>query len=125
MVEQLYLHVIHQMKLLRQRQKKAHIMEIQLNGGTIEDKVQWAREHLEKPVPVNNVFARDEMIDVIGVTKGKGYKGTFSHATHIYLCVLLEIPSIRSSIAMEPCLRASFYFPFPLYPRSMLLENYT
>jgi len=63
------------MKLLRQRQKKAHIMEIQLNGGTIEDKVQWAREHLEKPVPVSNVFASDEMIDVIGVTKGKGYKG--------------------------------------------------
>lgn len=54
-------------------------MEIQLNGGTIEDKVQWAREHLEKPVPVSNVFAADEMIDVIGVTKGKGYKGTRFH----------------------------------------------
>ncbi|XP_076183434.1 ribosomal protein L3 [Ptiloglossa arizonensis] len=67
-----------QMKLLKQRQKKAHIMEIQLNGGTIEQKVQWAREHLEKPVPVNNVFASDEMIDVIGVTKGKGYKGVTS-----------------------------------------------
>lgn len=53
-------------------------MEIQLNGGTIDQKVQWAREHLEKPVPVNNVFASDEMIDVIGVTKGKGYKGTFN-----------------------------------------------
>jgi len=65
------------MKLLRQRQKKAHIMEIQLNGGTIEDKVQWAREHLEKPVPISSVFAADEMIDVIGVTKGKGYKGMF------------------------------------------------
>lgn len=63
------------MKLLRQRQKKAHIMEIQLNGGTIEQKVQWARDHLEKPVPVTNVFGPDEMIDVIGVTKGKGYKG--------------------------------------------------
>ena len=53
-------------------------MEIQLNGGTIEQKVQWAREHLEKPVPVSNVFAPDEMIDVIGVTKGKGYKGIFN-----------------------------------------------
>ncbi|KAI4496863.1 PREDICTED: 60S ribosomal protein L3 [Polistes canadensis] len=67
-----------QMKLLRQRQKKAHIMEIQLNGGTIDQKVQWAREHLEKPVPISNVFAPDEMIDVIGVTKGKGYKGVTS-----------------------------------------------
>lgn len=50
-------------------------MEIQLNGGTVEDKVKWAREHLEKPIPVASVFAQDEMIDVIGVTKGKGYKG--------------------------------------------------
>lgn len=63
------------MKLLKQRQKKADIMEIQLNGGTIQDKVQWAREHLEKPVPISTVFAQDEMIDCIGVTKGKGYKG--------------------------------------------------
>lgn len=50
-------------------------MEIQVNGGTIEDKVKWAREHLEKPIPIDSVFAADEMIDCIGVTKGKGYKG--------------------------------------------------
>ena len=68
------------MKLLKKRQKKAHIMEIQLNGGTIEQKVQWAREHLEKPVPVSQVFGPDEMIDVIGVTKGKGYKGLCTFA---------------------------------------------
>ena len=66
-----------QMKLLKQRQKKAHIMEIQVNGGTIEDKVKWAREHLEKPIPIDSVFAQDEMIDCIGVTKGKGYKGMY------------------------------------------------
>jgi len=50
------------MKLLKKRQKKAHIMEIQLNGGTIEEKVQWARERLEKPVSVSQVFGPDEMI---------------------------------------------------------------
>lgn len=81
--------VFKQMKLLRQRQKKAHIMEIQLNGGTIEQKVQWAREHLEKPVPVNNVFAPDEMIDVIGVTKGKGYKGAINNPSFLSLKLLL------------------------------------
>jgi len=78
------------MKLLRQRQKKAHIMEIQLNGGTIEDKVQWAREHLEKPVPISSVFAADEMIDVIGVTKGKGYKGMFLYTC---ICCVCYLPS--------------------------------
>lgn len=50
-------------------------MEIQINGGTIADKVAWAKEHLEKPIPVNQVFGQDEVIDVIGVTKGKGFKG--------------------------------------------------
>lgn len=59
-------------------------MEIQLNGGTIADKVQWARTHMEKPVPVNNVFAQDEMIDVIGVTKGKGTKGIIIFTKFIF-----------------------------------------
>jgi large subunit ribosomal protein L3e len=50
-------------------------MEVQLNGGSVADKVAFAREHLEKEIPVGQVFAQDEMIDVIGVTKGHGYKG--------------------------------------------------
>ncbi|MCM8651770.1 50S ribosomal protein L3, partial [Lactiplantibacillus sp. E932] len=53
-------------------------MEIQLNGGSIADKVDWAREKLEQPIPIANVFGQDEMIDVIGVTKGHGYKGVTS-----------------------------------------------
>jgi large subunit ribosomal protein L3e len=57
------------------RQKKAHIMEVQLNGGDIAAKVAWFKEHLEKPVSVKQVFNEAEMIDCIGVTKGKGYKG--------------------------------------------------
>jgi large subunit ribosomal protein L3e len=67
-----------QIRLIKQGQKKAHIMEIQLNGGTVEDKVNWVKEHLEKPVPINQVFAQDEMIDCIAVTKGKGFKGVTS-----------------------------------------------
>jgi len=67
-----------QMKLMRRRQKKAHLMEIQVNGGTIDDKVNWAKEHLEKQVAVDQVFAKDEMIDCIGVTKGHGVKGVTS-----------------------------------------------
>ena len=67
-----------QMKLMRRRQKKAHIMEIQLNGGSVSDKVNWARERLEKTITVDQVFSPDEMIDVIGVTKGRGYKGVTS-----------------------------------------------
>jgi len=58
------------------RQKKAHIMEIQLNGGAdVAAKVAWAKEHMEKAVSVKQVFNESEMIDVIGVTKGHGFEG--------------------------------------------------
>merc|ERR1712076_335349 len=67
-----------QQTILHRRQKKAHIMEIQLNGGSVADKVNFAREHFEKEVPVTDVFAMDECIDVIGVTKGHGFKGVTS-----------------------------------------------
>jgi len=78
--------IVHtQMKILRRRQKKAHIMEIQLNGGSIADKVKFARDHLEKQISVNQVFGQDEMIDVIGVTRGRGFKGVTSrwHTTKL------------------------------------------
>jgi large subunit ribosomal protein L3e len=74
-----------QMKLLKKRQKKAHIMEIQLNGGSVADKIKFARDHLEKQVSVNQIFAQDEMIDTIAVTRGHGYKGVTSrwHTTRL------------------------------------------
>ncbi|KAI8049771.1 60S ribosomal protein L3 [Syncephalis plumigaleata] len=64
-----------QIRKVKIGQKKAHIMEVQLNGGSIAQKVDWAREHFEKTVDVNSIFEQDEMIDVIGVTKGKGFEG--------------------------------------------------
>ncbi|XP_065183642.1 large ribosomal subunit protein uL3-like [Sycon ciliatum] len=67
-----------QIKLVPISQKKAHLMEIQINGGSIADKVDFARERLEKQLPVNKVFGQDEMVDVIGVTRGKGFKGVTS-----------------------------------------------
>merc|ERR1712033_144017 len=33
-----------QQKILRRRQKKAHIMEIQINGGSVAEKVEFARD---------------------------------------------------------------------------------
>ena len=67
-----------QMKGLSLRQKKAHIMEIQVNGGSVAEKVDWCKDHFEKDVPVNTVFSEAEMIDCIGITKGRGYHGVTS-----------------------------------------------
>ncbi|THH18025.1 hypothetical protein EW146_g2905 [Bondarzewia mesenterica] len=56
-------------------QKKAHLMEIQVNGGSVADKVEFAQGLFEKPVEVSSVFEQDEVIDVIAVTKGHGFEG--------------------------------------------------
>jgi len=50
-------------------------MEIQVNGGSVADKVEFAKSHFEKPVEVSSVFEQDENIDIIGVTKGRGFEG--------------------------------------------------
>jgi len=44
----------------------------------LNKKIAFAREHLEKQVPIKQVFSKDEMIDVISVTKGRGVKGVTS-----------------------------------------------
>lgn len=56
-------------------QKKAHIMEIQVNGGTVQQKVDFAYGLFEKQVPVSAVFEESSMIDVLGVSKGHGFEG--------------------------------------------------
>jgi len=56
-------------------QKKAHLMEIQVNGGSIEEKVDYAYGLFEKPVKVTDIFEQDEMIDTIAITKGRGTEG--------------------------------------------------
>jgi large subunit ribosomal protein L3e len=64
-----------QMKLLNIRQKKNHIMEIQINGGKIEDKVKFGYDLFEKEVRIDSVFKQNENLDVLGVSKGKGFCG--------------------------------------------------
>jgi ribosomal protein L3 len=91
------------MKLLRQRQKKAHMMEIQVNGGTIRQKVDWARQHLEKTIPITSLFAQDEMIDVIGVTKGKGFKGNEMFCYTFLLFIIRNDENRYNSIVRVPC----------------------
>ncbi|KAJ5974475.1 hypothetical protein N7481_011685 [Penicillium waksmanii] len=60
------------------KQKKAHLMEIQVNGGSIADKVDFSRNLFEKTIDIDSIFEKDEMIDVIAVTKGHGFSGVTS-----------------------------------------------
>jgi large subunit ribosomal protein L3e len=55
--------------------KKAHICEIQINGGDISKKVEFVTGLFEKAVRLENVFSQDELCDTLGVTKGHGFEG--------------------------------------------------
>ena len=64
-----------QSNLLNNKQKKAHVFEIQINGGNIDQKVDFGHSLFEKEVNVDTVFQDGEHCDVIGVTKGHGETG--------------------------------------------------
>jgi len=76
-----------QIRKVKLRQKKAHLMEIQINGGaTVADKVKWGYDLFERQVPVDTVFSQNDFVDLIGVTKGKGYAGVISR----WGCAMLQ-----------------------------------
>jgi len=58
--------------------KRSHVFEIQINGGTVSEKVDFGLGLFEKKVHVGSVFAQDELLDTIAVTKGHGFKGVIS-----------------------------------------------
>ncbi|RNC33746.1 putative ribosomal protein L13, partial [Trypanosoma cruzi] len=55
--------------------KKAHVSEIQINGGTIAEKIELAKSLLEKEVRIDSIFQQSETCDVCAVTKGHGFTG--------------------------------------------------
>jgi large subunit ribosomal protein L3 len=54
--------------------KKPEIFEIAL-GGTAEEQLKYAKEILGKEIKISDVFKEGDLIDVIAVTKGKGFQG--------------------------------------------------
>jgi large subunit ribosomal protein L3e len=64
-----------QPKTLKIGVKKSHIMEIQLNGGTVPQKVDFAYKLFEKQITVDTVFSQSEMLDTVAITRGFGVQG--------------------------------------------------
>jgi len=56
-------------------QRKANVLEVQVNGGNASAKVDFALGLFEKPFTVDTVFKESELFDAIAVTKGHGYEG--------------------------------------------------
>ncbi|ABN70114.1 LSU ribosomal protein L3P [Staphylothermus marinus F1] len=55
--------------------KKPEIIEIKIGGGTLSERIDYAEKLLGNYVTVDQVFREGQFIDIIGVTKGKGFQG--------------------------------------------------
>lgn len=55
--------------------KKPEVFEIPIGGENIKEKFEFAKNLLGKELKINDVFKEGMQIDVIGVTKGKGFQG--------------------------------------------------
>ena len=56
--------------------KTPEIMEVGLVGGDNNEKLMWAKERLGGTITASDVYDVGTEIDVIGVTKGKGWQGS-------------------------------------------------
>ena len=54
--------------------KTPDLSEIGLSG-TLEEKFNFVKENLEKEISVLNVFEKGNLVDLRGLTKGKGFQG--------------------------------------------------
>ncbi|MBS3153198.1 50S ribosomal protein L3 [Candidatus Woesearchaeota archaeon] len=57
------------------KKKKPEIVEIGI-GGKVEEKLAYAKSLFEKEIKINDIFGENQMVDIHGVTKGKGFQGT-------------------------------------------------
>ncbi len=55
--------------------KRPDLMEIKIGGGSREEQLNYAKELLGKMMGISDIFRVGESIDIIGVTKGKGFQG--------------------------------------------------
>ena len=55
--------------------KIPEIQEMRINGGSLEDQIEYAKSILGKELKINDAVKEGDMLDTIAVTKGKGFQG--------------------------------------------------
>ncbi|MCW4031369.1 MAG: 50S ribosomal protein L3 [Candidatus Bathyarchaeota archaeon] len=64
-----------QPRLVAVPKKKPDITEIKVDGGTIKEQFEYAKSLLGKNVLITDVFKEGQFLDVVAITKGKGFQG--------------------------------------------------
>ncbi len=55
--------------------KQPDLIELRVGGGSIDEKLAYVKKRLGKDLKIEDFVKEGEMIDVIAVTKGKGFQG--------------------------------------------------
>jgi len=55
--------------------KKAELMEIKVDGGSVKEQLEYAKKLLGRNVSITDIFKEGRLIDLISVTRGKGFQG--------------------------------------------------
>jgi large subunit ribosomal protein L3 len=55
--------------------KTPEVMEISLDGGTIGEKLSWAKEQFGSELSFSESYGEGQYLDVVAVTKGYGWQG--------------------------------------------------
>ena len=56
--------------------KTPEIMELRLTGGDVSSQLDWAKERLGQEIEFTDVYSEGQDVDIIGITKGKGFQGS-------------------------------------------------
>jgi len=68
-----------QPELIKQlKQKKVHLLEVQVNGGSISDKVEFVKNLFEQEIKFDKVFQESECLDAISISRGHGMTGVIT-----------------------------------------------
>ncbi len=54
--------------------KKPEILELGSGGKSLKEKLEFLKQFLDKEIKISDVFKNNQLIDVHGVTKGKGFQ---------------------------------------------------
>jgi len=55
--------------------KKPELLEIKIDGASTKEQLEYAKKLLGKNLSVTDVFKEGQFIDVVSITKGKGFQG--------------------------------------------------
>ncbi|MGC8812571.1 MAG: 50S ribosomal protein L3 [Candidatus Aenigmatarchaeota archaeon] len=74
-ISKLRLIVCTQPRLSGLKKKKPEVFEVEIGGKDVKEKTEFAKNLLGKEISVKDFVREGELVDVIAVTKGKGFAG--------------------------------------------------